>query len=99
VAPLAIKVRTANNGELAAVLSAEGPAVSRGFVMPFGGTSGARGQHYHQILDISTSQFLEGAVRVPFVSEGGLEACWAPDDRFVLYYSYKWIVIVPVEAR
>ena len=94
-APIAVRVRPSRDGRFAAVLSGE--ERSRG-LMPFFSGGDARGQHYHQILDLATGKFRGGATPIPLISEGGLQCCWSPDDRYIVYYSGADLLIVPFDA-
>lgn len=91
-APLAILSRLSNSGRFAAVLSAEGPSVG---LVPFFSGGGAVGQHYHQILDVTSGRFIEGVVPIPLTSDRILRACWSPKDRYIIYYTQSKLVIVP----
>jgi hypothetical protein len=96
LAPHAVTVSVSNDDRFAAALSAEGPTSGGGLFLLDGHGFGARGQHYLQILDMTTGKFLKPVVRIPLISVDGMSSCWAPDDSLVIYYNVHGIVFVPV---
>lgn len=95
VTRLAVGARLSRSGRFVAVLSAEERSVSW---MPFFSGGGATGQHSHQILDATNRVYQQGVVRIPLVTEGGLQSCWSPDDRYIVYYNGSEVSIVPFDA-
>jgi hypothetical protein len=95
-APFAVLATTSNDRRLAAVLSAEGPLPGLSFSPLNGAGFGSGGQHYQQVLDVATGEFVGKIVRVPLVSKDGVYACWAAKNEIVIYWYDAWIVLVPV---
>jgi hypothetical protein len=89
--PLAVRARLSNDEKKVAILSADGPASEGWFAFTGGG--GAKGQHYHQVMDLATREFLGQPVRISLTSAGLVESCWAPGDEYVVYYGSRTVVV------
>lgn len=92
-----LDLRVSPSGNKVAVLSADGP--KDGSILPFLGSGGVAGQHYHQLLSLPGAVPIGKPVRLPLESKKvGITVCWSPDERYVVYsdilYSHLSIVHV-----
>ena len=99
---LILKVNVAPSQSKVVIVSASGPKMFS--LMPLTGDPGAFGQHYQQVLSLETLQFINGAVRLPFITaveQELIRICWSPDERYIVYGNFlgDWISVVPVESR
>ena len=88
--------QTSPSGKWAAVVSAAGPAVPS--ILPFTGDL-IYGQRYHEILSLPDAIRVGRAVRVPVNDRNDfLEPCWSADEKFVVYTTYFFNLLVVVET-
>ncbi|UCC31890.1 MAG: hypothetical protein JSU86_06350 [Phycisphaerales bacterium] len=84
----ALRRKVSPEGDLVAVLTADGEhdPVQHGWVFPSGG--GYRGQHYVELFTFRDMQRRRPALRIPLTTEEGIEsACWSADGRYIVYSS------------
>ena len=87
---------TSPSGKWAAVVSAAGPAVQS--ILPFSGDL-IYGQRYHEILSLPEAVRVGRPVRIPVTDKNDfLEPCWSADEKFVVYTTYFFNLLVVVET-
>jgi len=85
---------TSPSGKWAAVHSAAGPAVQS--ILPFAGDL-IYGQRYHEIVSLPDANRVGPPVRIPVTDRNDfLEPCWSADEKFVVYTTYFFNLLVVV---
>ena len=88
--------QTSPSGKWAAVHSAAGPAVQS--ILPFTGDL-IYGQRYHEILSLPDAKRVGKPVRIPVTDRNDfLDICWSADEKFVVYTTYFFNMLVVVET-
>ena len=88
--------QTSPSGKWVAVHSAAGPAKKS--ILPFGSDL-IYGQRYHEILSLPDAKRVGKPVRIPVTDRNDfLDICWSADEKFVVYTTYFFNMLVVVDT-
>jgi hypothetical protein len=94
--PVVLALTESPSHRFVAVLSASGPAQPS--LVPFLGAGGAAGQHFHQVVSLPDAAVAGSAIRVPVQrSEDVLTACWAADEKAIVYHDLLFVHVSVIE--